>query len=85
MSHPNHSTPAFIRRQPELPPFCRSRRQQPQPDQPGRLRRLELLLWLVLTLQFSIVFLVVSLLPSPPQATASTSTIAAMAPEQLRP
>lgn len=85
MNHAHHSTPAFVRRHPELPAFCRTRRQQPHALPVSRLRRLELLLWLVLTLQFTIVFLVVSLLPSPPQVTASTRSTAAIAQEQHLP
>lgn len=82
MNHPKHRSPAFVRPQPELPAFCRTRRQQLLTVHPSSLRRMEMLLWLVLTLQLSIVFLVLTLLPSPPQASASTSSTAAMAQEQ---
>lgn len=60
MNHPKHRPPAFVRRQPELPAFCRTRRQQLLTVTPSSLRRLEMLLWLGLTLQVTIVFLVVA-------------------------
>lgn len=58
MAHSHHGTPAFVRRQPELPAFCRTRRQPTLTVHTSRLRRLEWLLWLVLTLQFSGLFLI---------------------------
>lgn len=60
MTHPKHGTPAFVRRRPELPAFCRTRRQPPVSVQPSRLHRLEWLLWLVLTLQFTGLLLITS-------------------------
>jgi len=60
MPHPHHGTPAFARRQPELPAFCRTRRQRPVTVQPSRLRWLERLLWLVVALQLSTLLLVLS-------------------------
>jgi hypothetical protein len=58
MPHPHHGTPAFARRQPELPAFCRTRRQRPVTVQPSRLLRLERLLWLVLMVQFTALLLI---------------------------
>jgi hypothetical protein len=68
---------------PQLPAFCRTRRQQPTPVPLWRLRRLEWLLWLVLTLQLSTLLLVVSLLPAP--APVSASPTAAPKQEQRLP
>jgi hypothetical protein len=60
MPHPHHGTPAFARRQPELPAFCRTRRQRSVTVQPSRLRWLERLLWLVVALQLSTLLLLLS-------------------------
>jgi hypothetical protein len=64
MPHPHHGTPAFARRQPELPAFCRTRRQRSVTVQPSRLLRLERLLLLMLMVQFATVLLLTSLVPS---------------------
>ena len=82
MTTPNHGTPAFVRRHPELPAFCRTRRQRASTVHLSRLRRLEWLVWLVLMFQLSTLLLLVTLLPSPAPTGASTS---ALAREQLLP
>ena len=58
MAHSHQGTPAFVRRQPELPAFCRTRRQPAVTVHPSRLRRLEWLLWLVFTLQITALLLI---------------------------
>mgnify|MGYP000163811086 CR=1 FL=1 len=85
MSYPNHGTPAFVRRHPELPAFCRTRHRNRATVKLCKLRRLELLLWLVLTLQVSILSLVVSGLPVPPPVSTSASAASSVEQEQHLP
>ncbi len=84
MPIPHHGTPAFARRQPELPAFCRTRRQRPVTVQPSRLRRLERLLWLVLALQLStLLLLLTGSIPARLRpASALRSNVAAKGSEQ---
>ena len=62
MHHPNHGTPAFGRRQPELPAFCRTRRAAANPVMVCicSLRALRNLLLLVLALKLSTLLLVLA-------------------------
>jgi hypothetical protein len=60
MNYPQHRSSVFARRQPELPAFCRTRRQRLTTVHPSSLRQLEMLLWLVLALQLSTILLVLA-------------------------
>lgn len=85
MSYPTHRTPAFARRRPELPAFCRTRRQLAITVPLGKLQRLERLLWLALLFQLSTLLLLVSLLPSPAHVSSSTSSSTTLERGQRQP
>ena len=85
MHHPNHGTPAFGRRQPELPAFCRTRNHPPIPVALRLLRRLEWLLWLLLLAQFTSVLLLTSLLLSPARLNSQPLPSTALVREQRLP
>jgi hypothetical protein len=60
MRYPNHGTPAFVRRHPELPAFCRTRRPITTTVRVSTLQQLLWLLWLVLALQLSTILLILT-------------------------